>query len=147
MLSQKCQYAVRAIFELAKNYNNGPMKTSEIAKAQAIPTRFLEVILSQLRQGGFADSKRGTEGGYYLTRPPSELTVGEIISFVEGPLGPVPCISDGEFACELHGSCVFMSLWEKIRKIESEIYFGTTFQNLMDEEERMQHNYVPSYAI
>lgn len=147
MLSQKCQYAVRAIFELAKNYKNGPIKTVVIAKAQAIPSRFLEVILSQLKQGGFTDSKRGTEGGYFLTRPPSEINVGEIISFVEGPLGPVPCLSDGEMNCSLRGSCVFMAFWEKIRKLESEIYFGTTFQNLVDDDERMQNNYIPSYAI
>ena len=148
MLSQKCQYAIRAIFELAKNHKNGLMKTTEIARAQAIPSRFLEVILSQLKQGGFAGSKRGAQGGYFLTRPPSEITLGDIISFMEGPLGPVHCLSShGEMNCSLQGNCVFMAFWEKIRKLESEIYFGTTFQNLIDDDERIKNNYVNSYAI
>ena len=77
-ISQKCQYALRAVFELAKHYGQGPVKIADIAKAQAIPLRFLEVILSQLRQGGFAGSRRGNEGGYLLVRSPREFATGHI---------------------------------------------------------------------
>ncbi len=83
LVSQKCQYALRAIFELAKRTGQGPVKIAEIAEAQAIPVRFLEVILSQLKQGRFAVSQRGSEGGYQLARPPQELTVGEITRVAE----------------------------------------------------------------
>jgi hypothetical protein len=58
-ISQKCEYAVRAVFELAKRVGRGPVRIADIAEAQAIPVRFLEVILSQLKQGGFVDSQRG----------------------------------------------------------------------------------------
>ena len=68
MLTQKCQYAMRAVFELAKREGRGPVKINEIAEAQAIPQRFLENILNQLRQGGVVESRRGKEGGWPARR-------------------------------------------------------------------------------
>ena len=94
MVSQKCQYAIRATFELAKRHGQGPVKISEIAETQSIPVRFLEVILNQLRQGGFVQSRRGADGGYYLIRKADELMVGDIIQFIEGPLVPVACLAE-----------------------------------------------------
>ena len=88
-LSQKCQYAIRAVFQLAKEHGGGPIKIADVAEAQAIPPRFLELILGELKQGGFTESRRGKRGGYLLARPPAQITVGDIIRFVEGPLGPV----------------------------------------------------------
>jgi Rrf2 family protein len=84
-ISQKTQYAVRAVFELAKRQGRGATKISEIAEAQAIPQRFLENILNHLKGGGFVESVRGKEGGYLLVRPAKELTVGQVLRFVEGP--------------------------------------------------------------
>jgi len=148
ILSQKCQYALRALFELAKHYGKGPVKIAQVAEAQAIPPRFLEVILSQLKQAGFVESRRGNEGGYLLVRPPAGLTVGEVIRFVEGPVGPVNCLeSDVKDICSLRESCVFLAMWEKVRKAVSDIYDNTTFQSLVDEEEHMRSRYVASYAI
>jgi Rrf2 family cysteine metabolism transcriptional repressor len=81
-ISQKCQYALRAVFELAVRTKEGPIKVGVIAEAQAIPTRFLEVILNQLKRGGFVESRRGNAGGYALAKSPAELTMGDIIRFV-----------------------------------------------------------------
>lgn len=148
LVSQKCQYAVRAVFELSKRHGQGVVKIAEIAEAQAIPVRFLEVILSQLKQGGFVGSRRGKEGGYSLSRPPGGLTVGEVIRFVEGPVGPVDCVEDSAAGgCRLHGSCVFLGMWTRVERAISEVYDSTTFQGLVDEEERLQSEYVPSYVI
>ena len=105
MISQKCQYALRAIFDLAKHYGQGPVKIGDVAEAQAIPPRFLEVILSQLKQGGFVESRRGAEGGYLLARAPRQLVVGEVLRFVEGPLGPIVCVTGGSGEpCPIHGA-------------------------------------------
>ena len=105
MVSQKCQYALRAVFELAKRHGRGPVRIGAVAKAQAIPPRFLEVILNQLKQAGFVESRRGNEGGYLLARAPERLTVGEIVRFVEGPIRPVTCTPDStETACSLHAT-------------------------------------------
>lgn len=82
LISHRCQYALRAIFELAKRSNQGPVKIAQIAEVQAIPVRFLEVILSQLKQGRFVASRRGNRGGYILAYSPAELTVGAVIRFM-----------------------------------------------------------------
>jgi Rrf2 family protein len=147
-VSQKCQYALRAVFELAKRWDRGPVKISEIAASQGIPVRFLEVILNQLKQGGFTESVRGKEGGYVLSRHPRELTVGEIIRFVEGPLGPVECVNGPiREKCPFEGQCVFLPLWERVRQSLSDIYDGTTFADLLEQEQRMQRQYTLEYSI
>jgi len=147
-ISQKCQYALRAIHELAKQYGRGPIKIADIAQTQAIPPRFLEVILGQLKQGGFVESQRGSEGGYRLVRTPRDLTVGEIIRFVQGPIAPVACLQgDPRDSCELGGDCVFIPMWAKVHQAVSAIYDTTTFQDFVDEEIRRKTIYVPAYQI
>lgn len=137
-LSQKCQYALRAIFEVAKLSGQGPVKIEAIAKAQAIPPRFLAAILNQLKHGGFVQSRRGSEGGYFLARSAESLSVGEVIRFIEGPMGPVICVSDeGSDSCPLWGKCVFMSMWKEAQQAMDNVYDNTTFQDLVDREERM----------
>ncbi len=88
-VSQKCQYALRAVFELASRHGDAPTSIREIAQAQAIPPKFLELILVQLRKAGFVESRRGAHGGYFLAVGPAALTVGEIIRFIDGPIAPV----------------------------------------------------------
>jgi Rrf2 family transcriptional regulator, cysteine metabolism repressor len=149
MVSQKCQYAIRAVFELAKRYGKGPVKISEIAQAQGIPLRFLQVILNQLRRGGFIESRRGAEGGYFLARRPEKVTVLEIIQFVEGPLVPIACMTGGRTAgkCILHGNCVFMGMWMRAAKAVSEVYDRTSFQDLIEDEKRIQKAASFTYSI
>jgi len=131
-ISQKTQYAVRAVFELAKRQGRGATKISEIADAQAIPQRFLENILNHLKGGGFVESVRGKEGGYLLVRPAKELTVGQVLRFVEGPLSPVECMVDGKkVPCSMYGHCAFRSLWKRAEKALEEVYDGTTFEELV----------------
>jgi len=147
-ISQKCQYAIRAVFELAKRHGRGPVRIADVAEAQDIPVRFLEVILNQLKQGGFVASQRGSRGGYLLARPPAELTVGDVIRFVEGPLGPVVCAMGGsQTDCRLHGNCVFLPMWERVKAAVSGVYDQTTFQTLVEQEARRCEEYVPAYAI
>ena len=148
MLSQKCQYSIRAVFELAKRYGRGPVKISEIAEAQAIPSRFLEVILNQLRQAGFVQSRRGAAGGYLLARHPDRIAVGEIVRFVEGPTAPVACMTDKSAEkCSLRGNCVFIGMWERAAQAVSAVYDKTSFQDLVDEDIRMQEGASVTYSI
>jgi Rrf2 family protein len=87
-VSAKVDYAVRAAVELA-SAESGPMKGELIAQAQDIPLKFLENILGELKHAGLVRSQRGTEGGYWLGRPPEEITIADIIRAVEGPLASV----------------------------------------------------------
>src|SRR3954452_22688954 len=81
-VSSKCYYAIRAVYALAEHGTDGPMKIAEIAEKEMIPIRFLEVILNQLKGGGFVQSRRGAEGPYKLARPADAITVGEIMRYV-----------------------------------------------------------------
>ena len=87
-ISAKADYAVRAAIELARN-EDGPTKGTAIATAQAIPLKFLENILIDMRHAGLVRSQRGAEGGYWLARPANEITLAEVIRAVEGPLANV----------------------------------------------------------
>jgi Rrf2 family protein len=148
LVSQKCQYALRALFELAKREGEGPVRIADVAEAQAIPPRFLEGILGQLKQAGFVRSHRGSRGGYELARPAGGLTVGEVMRFVEGPLSPVMCaLAGAESDCPLRGECVFLPMWEEAQRAISEVYDNTTFADLVAQEVRGRRDYVPCYAI
>jgi Rrf2 family protein len=85
-VTAKADYAVRAVIELASGSSDSPRKVDEIAQAQAIPVSFLENILTQLRSAGIVRSQRGPEGGYWLARPPEEVSLAQVIRAVEGPL-------------------------------------------------------------
>lgn len=146
-VSQKCQYAVRAIFELALRRGEGPVKVGDIAEAQAIPARFLEVILSELRKGGFVESRRGSAGGYALARSPRELTVAEVVRFIGGPLEPVTCVvGQSDTRCPLYGGCVFLEVWQDAMKAMADVFEAATFQSLVERHKR-KGAYVESYVI
>src|SRR5580765_4525952 len=83
-ISVKGEYALHAIFDLSTQPAGQPVKIADIAKRQKIPQKFLELILASLKQGGFVESRRGAEGGYLLSRPASQITVGEVYRFFEG---------------------------------------------------------------
>jgi Rrf2 family protein len=88
-VSAKTDYALRAALELASAPDEKPVKGERISKAQAIPLRFLENILMQLRHAGLVESRRGADGGYRLARPASEVTLADVIRAIDGPLAGV----------------------------------------------------------
>ena len=135
---KKNQYALRAIFELAKQSGKGPIKISEIAEVQAIPLRFLEVILSQLKGSGLVDSKRGFYGGYYLTRPPNKIKVGDVLRFMDKPSRADHCVACvSKTNCPFSGSCAFASMWNQVNAAIFNIYDSTTIQDLLNNEKRI----------
>ena len=147
-VTQKCQYALRAMFELAKRQGRGVVTAGDIAESQAIPKRFLEVILHQLRQGGFVDSQRGKEGGFFLSRPAEDITVGEVIRFMDGPISPVDCGQNKPpTGCPLKGSCVFLSLWDEVRQALEQVYDTKSLRDLVDRERRMLAGKAIDYCI
>ncbi|MBI5846264.1 MAG: Rrf2 family transcriptional regulator [Deltaproteobacteria bacterium] len=140
LITQKKQYALRAIFELAKHHGKGPIKVSDIARTQAIPLRFLEVILNQLKKSGFVDSKRGYQGGYELSRKPNDVAVGDVIRFMEkrGDKAHdcIACVSRDN--CPFGGECALSPMWEKVWESLFCVYDGTTMQDLLDIEREKQ---------
>jgi Rrf2 family protein len=147
-VSQKCQYALRGLFELAKRHGQGAVSVADIARAQAIPPRFLELILRQLRQGGMVESRRGARGGYLLVADPATITVGQVVRFTDGPLSPVSCIAGegGAAECPLHGGCAFLEMWEEAQDALAGVFDRTTLEDLVKKSER-EVQYVASYSI
>lgn len=90
-LSKKTQYALRALYSLARAYGTGPTLSAKIAREEQIPQDFLENILLSLRRDGLVSSTKGKGGGYTLQLPPAEITIGRVIRLIEGPLAPLPC--------------------------------------------------------
>lgn len=143
-LTQRCQYALRALFQLARHAAAKPddpvLPAGEIAKAQAIPKRFLDGILLELRQAGFVDSRRGKAGGFYLARKAEDVTVGQIIRLYNGTMDPVDCNADTPQPCPLKGACVFMSVWDEARAALEKVYDSITLAELL----RRELNLVPT---
>jgi Rrf2 family protein len=93
MLSQRTRYTIRALLHLADRFGQGPVQLSEIAESQNIPSKFLTVMLSTMRRAGLVETMRGREGGYWLAKPPAEISYGEIVRLTRGSLGLLPCAS------------------------------------------------------
>ena len=144
-ISQKCKYALRAIFELALRDSPEPVKIQDIASAQAIPPRFLEIILSELKHGGFVQSRRGNNGGYMLARPANDIAVGEVIGFIQGAARQG--VQPGRRRTDLMGDYIFSNLWQKVTNAVADIYNSTTFADLVQQELTQRKKYVPDYAI
>ncbi|QOV99103.1 Rrf2 family transcriptional regulator [Rhodococcus pyridinivorans] len=88
-ITARVDYAVRTLLELAAIEDGRLTKAETLATAQTIPHKFLEAVLADLRRGGLVNSRRGPEGGYWLARPASEISIADIIRTVEGPLASV----------------------------------------------------------
>jgi Rrf2 family cysteine metabolism transcriptional repressor len=147
-VSSKCYYALRAVYALAEHNSSEPLKIAEIAEREQIPIRFLEVILNQLKGGGFVRSKRGAEGGYFLARPAEDLTVGAVMRFVDGPIAPVDCVSQSRHKeCEFHGECHFFGFWGRVRQAISDVVDKTTFADLVRETRERKKAYVSDWTI
>jgi Rrf2 family protein len=134
LITQKKQYALRAVYELAKHRKKGPIKSAQIAEAQAIPQRFLEIILNRLKHAGILTAKRGYTGGFELNRAPGDITVGDIFKSLEDideATVCVSCISKAD--CPFYGTCAFLPLWTQMQKAIDLICTSTTIQSLLDD--------------
>jgi Rrf2 family protein len=125
MISQRAKYAFRALGFLARAKQGLPVQIPEIAEKQKIPKKFLEQILLELKRAGILESRRGKQGGYLLARPADDITYGEVLRLVDGPVALLPCLSliayrpcedcDGETECEIRR--VFARVAEETRAV------------------------------
>ena len=133
------------MFELVRNDSDKPMKIQEIALAQDIPLRFLEVILVELKHGDFVSSKRGNNGGYVLAREARDIVVGDVIGFFKrGNMRDSKGHTSGR---QRFGDLAFSSLWDRAETAISQIYDQVTFQDLLEEEISARHPEGSNYII
>jgi Rrf2 family protein len=135
--SVKCDYALLALFDLAAQRSSEPVKIAEIARRRNIPQKFLELILANLKQGGFVESRRGADGGYRLARPASQITVGEVMKYVEGKNGDRSRNAESPFA----------GLWKQIDDKADELLDKMNFETLAREWGERQSRFVPNWEI
>lgn len=148
LITQKSQYALRGLFELARRTDKGPTRIEDVAKAQGIPQRFLEVLLNELKHAGLVEARRGPRGGYLLAKEPKDITVGGVIESIQGTFSPVECLSDpGSADCVFRGDCVFVPLWEELRSAVQNVYDSTTLQDLLDRDDARLASTGYNYSI
>ncbi len=140
-LSKRGEYGLRAMINLATNYREGQVvQIKEIAERERIPVKFLEQILLSLKNTGLLHSRMGAGGGYYLGKPPEEITLGQIVRLLDGPLAPIGCVSQTAYepcACPDPENCGLRLVMKDVRDAISDILDNTT---LADVCARTNHN-------
>ncbi|MDO6416382.1 Rrf2 family transcriptional regulator [Sphingomonas sp. BIUV-7] len=120
MLSQHSRYALKALLHLASCNRVGPQPIVSIAAEANVPRKFLEAIFVDLKRNGFVNSTRGPRGGYVLTRPPAEITFGQVIRSIEGPLALIGCASQKFYRpcrdCPDEGACALRRVMMEARE-------------------------------
>ena len=135
MLAQKSKYALRALLVLAKEYGQGPVLISDIAHREALPHKFLELILLELRNQGILGSKKGKGGGYFLARRPELVHLGEVLRVLEGPLAPIPCVSKSAYVrcaeCRDERTCGIRMVMKDVRDATARILDHTSLADIL----------------
>ena len=132
-ITYKGDYALKAVLDLALRYGSGVVTIQDISQRADIPLKFLEQVLLDLKRGGFVISRRGKEGGYLLAKAPSEITVGDVVRFIDGPTEPIACADKKYDGCNDVYKCVFRKIWQQVSKTTSRIIDHVTFAELAHE--------------
>jgi len=132
-ITYKGDYALKALLDLAVHYEYGVSTIHDIAKRINAPVKFLEQVLLELKNGGFVESRRGKVGGYLLAKAPKQITLGEVIRFIDGPTEPIACVEKGYTGCTDIYKCVFRRIWFDVGRVTSEIVDKVTFEKLANE--------------
>jgi Rrf2 family protein len=130
LLSQKAKYALRALLMLAQHDKEGLVLVADIAEQENVPKKFLELILLDMKKHGLLHSQRGKGGGYCLSKPPSEITLGQVIRIMDGPLAPLPCASVTGYRrcsdCRDERTCSIRKVMRRVRDAMADILDNTT---------------------
>jgi Rrf2 family protein len=135
-LSTRCRYGIHAMFDLAQYAGSGPQTIHAIAERQLVPEQYLEQIIGVLRREGLVKSVRGAQGGYMLSRPPDEITVGQLLRLLEGPVLMADCIGDAD-ACIRSGQCPSRIVWERLTDRINEVINSVTLQDMLTDHVRL----------
>jgi Rrf2 family protein len=142
-ISKKCQYALKAVFELTWRNQDEPIRAQEIADAQHVSLRFMEIILNGLKHGGFVESRRGKEGGYILAADARHLTLRQIIEHIEGPISLAQNSDDTVSV----GNEVFKEFWQEVNNAVGEVCDNKSFADLVEIERNKRNKSALNYSI
>ena len=149
-LSRKGRYALRALYALAAHEGGGPMLIADLAARETIPRKFLEAILLELKNAGILYSKGG---GYALAKNPAEIVLGDVIRVIDGPLAPIPCVSERAYArceeCVDEATCGTRLVMKQVRDAIAKILDNTTLASALEQSARARRQSLTqvAYAI
>jgi Rrf2 family protein len=136
MLSKKTKYALKALLMLAREPHDRPLHAADIAARERIPKRFLSTILLELTHHGIVGSRKGNGGGYFLGRRPGDIRVGTVVRVLEGPLAPIPCVSQTAYMkcdeCASETACGVHLVMKDVRDSTARILDGVTLAQIND---------------
>ena len=132
-VSSRGHYGLRLMTELARAQGAGPLSLTEVARVEGLPLPYLEQLVGPLRKAGLVTGTRGLHGGYSLARNAREMTVGEILRVLEGPISLVDCTADDYVhgSCSREAACMSGSLWQRIKVTVEAMLDATTLYDLM----------------
>ena len=135
--SSKSHYGLRAMIALARSYDAGPVPLAEIARVEDISLSYLEQLISCLRKAGLVESTRGAHGGYRLAAAPHQMTAGQVLRTLEGPIAPAECASEqaASSCCIREADCPSKILWKRVRDNIAQAIDTTTLADLSSESE------------
>jgi Rrf2 family cysteine metabolism transcriptional repressor len=141
-ISTKGEYGVRIMVDLARHYGEHPRSLTDISQAEGLPLAYLEQLVKLLREANppLVVSTRGAHGGYCLNRRPGDITMGEIVRVLEGPIAPMICATEGEMTqiCGFLDSCQTKYLWSKLRDVVAQTLDTMTLADLVSHEQGQQ---------
>jgi Rrf2 family transcriptional regulator, cysteine metabolism repressor len=148
-ISSKGHYGLLAVAELARRYDQGLISLGEIASAEHLPLPYLEQIIAPLRVAGVVEATRGMRGGYRLARHPSQVSVGEVVRWLEGPIALVDCTTEGyqAGACEREAGCTSRGVWKQVSDAINNVLNTLTLADLLAGEEPLSQQLVRIGAL
>ena len=143
-LTKRGEYGLKALIDLtAQDDPQAATQIKDIARRQQIPVKFLEQILLTLKNAGVLRSRAGLGGGYYLAKLPAEITLGQVVRLLDGPLAPIPCVSQMAYercVCEDEATCGLRLAMLDVRNAIADILDQTTLADVSNRVERAQHS-------
>jgi Rrf2 family protein len=137
-LSTRSRYGTRLMLDMAQHYNEGPVQLGDIAKRQDVSVKYLEQIIIPLKKAHYIESVRGRKGGHILTKPPEEITVGEIVAILEDGARLVECAEDAT-VCERADTCPTRLLWKEAYEAMFDRLEAITLADLVERAKAMEN--------
>lgn len=139
-ISTKGRYALMMMLDLAEHDTGEYISLRDISQRQEITVKYLEQIVTVLNRAGLVRSQRGNNGGYRLTRKPSEYTVGDILRVMEGDLNPISCLEENPNECMRSPFCPVLPFWKGFAKVINDYVDSYTLQDLKDQADALRGN-------
>lgn len=150
MISQKARYAFKAIIALSGSRSDKCRQARDIAESEQIPQSFLEQILLELRRAGLVASRRGREGGHFLLKDPADITFGEVLRLIDGPVAPLPCLSRTAYRrcrdCKDEKACVMRRGFGRAYNATLEVLERTSIADACADAGELDNPPIAAYA-